>query len=163
MKNKSLIYILIPLVFLLWGLIFYKIFSKIDKQETVFKSLTNNRIKSIEELRDSFVLKANYRDPFLSLNSKILNNSNELDHLNTNVNKFSKSKFSKFNIVFPELKYFGLIINASSKKKIGLFQVNNRDVLLRENELYNEMKIVRFYNDSVKIMFHKICKIFKKN
>lgn len=164
MKNKRLLYILIPLVLLIWGIIFYKIFTQINhgndkpffNQGLKNSSVTNN-------VKDTFTIKANYRDPFLTGHQKSTFGSEDDGQMMFSTAGFSKKKEPKTDIVIPDLHYFGLIANTSKKQRIGLFRLNNKDALLKEGEVIEEFKIVRLFNDSVKITFKKIKKTIQKN
>ena len=68
MKNKKLTYFLIALVVFVWGLIFYKILVGVfdGNKNYVITNIQKKSVKDIIITSDTFTIKANYRDPFLS-------------------------------------------------------------------------------------------------
>jgi len=163
MKNKRLTYILIPLVILVWGLIFYKIFNHTGGDNKTNVSTALQKLAKNDHVKDTFNVKANYRDPFLRGSVRSVIRQSGSGEMTSNRQGFSKQKETKPEIRIPDLKYFGLIANSKNKQKIGLFRLNNKDLILKEADLYEEFKISRLYNDSVQIAYKKIKKTFKKN
>lgn len=166
MKNKRLTYILIPLVLMIWGVIFYKIYVHISDDEVLLKEKPTERKMEPAKTRDTFVVKANYRDPFLSGQKRQILAVSGIENGGNGgqvTGGFTRHKDPKPEIVIPDLKYFGMIVNANKKQKIGLFRLNNKDAIVKEGELFESFKISKLYNDSVKTTFGKIKKTFKKN
>jgi hypothetical protein len=164
MKNKRLIYVLIPLVLLIWGAIFYRIFIHLDRDNnTPVTNLGTRYLDNKDDVSDSFSLVASYRDPFLSGYQPQNNTITENIEVFTRGKTESPQKESKQDIVIPELKYFGLITNFKNNRKVGLFRLNNKNILLKEGDIQDEFKVVNLFNDSVKIIYRTIKKTFKKN
>jgi hypothetical protein len=161
MKNKRLTYVLIPLVLLIWGLIFYRIFMGSDKDGPVQTIRDIRKVAKKDSLTDIFEIKANYRDPFLSGSDKTLV-SNTGDVVPDRVG-FTSVKPPVPEIIIPDLRYFGLIMNPKSKQKLGLFRLNNKNFILKEGTVQEDFKIVRLFNDSVKVQYKTKRKTFKKN
>ena len=163
MKNKRLIYILAPLVLLIWGLIFYKIFTHFgdDQNKTMVNpDQTNTNKKQLP--RDTFTIIANYRDPFLGRNDHPVIQTDRGDHVMSNQGGLTQKRPPVPEII-PEIKYCGLIANPRNKRKIGLLQMSNKELLVKEGDTYNELKIFKLFSDSVKIMYSKTKKTIKKN
>jgi hypothetical protein len=164
MKNKRLTYILVPLVLLIWGIIFYKIFTHLDNgNETPLNDRGLKKTIVNENDKDTFTIKANYKDPFLSGHQKPLTWDEGQGQISTGISGFSKKTASKPEIIIPDLRYFGLIYNENNKQKLGLFRLNNKDIILKEGQLFEELQIVGLFNDSVKTTFRRVKKTFKKN
>jgi hypothetical protein len=160
MKNKKLIYILLPLVLLIWGIIFYKIFTRIDisnnDQASFFKPEKSDTIAK----KDTFILIADYRDPFLD-QPGFVNYKSEKE--NEELKLRTERSMPPPAIQFPDIKYNGLIINAKNKNKIGLFMLNNKYYILKEGETKEEVLITKLFKDSVFIQFEKHKKTIKIN
>ena len=75
MKNKKNIYILLPAVILIWGLLGYRIFSGLKPSNTAEEKLTVRAFKP-QELKESepFTISTDYRDPFLGTYKKKASN-----------------------------------------------------------------------------------------
>jgi hypothetical protein len=119
----------------------------------------NNR----DTIRDTFLLKANYRDPFLTGHQKTISRVVATESFYGSNSGFSRKPNPKPEMIIPDLKYFGLIDNAKKKQKVGLFRLNNKDLILKETDVYEDFKVISLYNDSVKTTYKKIKKTFKKN
>ena len=67
MKNKKLLYILLPASVIIWGLVIYRIFSALSSPETPDRVILAKNIKTRvnNTQADTFSIAANYRDPFL--------------------------------------------------------------------------------------------------
>jgi hypothetical protein len=51
------------------------------------------------------------------------------------------------------IKYFGLIRNSGSQKKIGLISVHNQEFMISEGEVISDVTCVKHYKDSIIISF----------
>jgi hypothetical protein len=162
MKNKRLTYVLLPLVLLIWGIIFYKIFThgKDDNEGFVESNIrkTNKKDASV----DSFVILANYRDPFLDRSYRPALRTADMQN-NMNNRTGLNMKPQPVNIIFPDLQYYGLIANPKNKQKVGLIKMNNKDFILKEGESADDVKVLRLFNDSVMLTYMNNKKTIKKN
>ncbi len=149
MKNKNLIYVLMPLVILIWGLIIYKIIAGMNDDKpsnSVYKPLVTEDSK---ELTDTFSLYANYNDPFLSGTVRLSRNVVETEMLS---NRRSLSNVNN-TPPKPDLQYFGIISNAKNKYKVGLIKIQGVDYLLKEGDFsVNKLKVYKLFKDSVIVM-----------
>lgn len=162
MKNKKIIYILIPLTLIIWGLIILKIikhFSHITIPVTNLYTIPKSINK--ESSADSSTLILNYRDPFLSGTSLSFASSHNADNLISNNNNLTMAPKPAMN--FPNTRYSGLVINTKNKHKLGLLKIDNKDFLAREGEEVGGEKILKLYSDSVVISYKKSKKTFFKN
>jgi hypothetical protein len=148
------------LVLLIWGLIFYKIFAHVGDDGGIVSHGVQNTAKKVNP-KDTFTILANYRDPFLDHNYRPIIQRTGADHVLEPKGVSQKSNPVIENI--PDIKYFGLIANPKSKRKVGLFKMSNKDLLLKEGDAFNDLIIARLFNDSVMITFHKSKKTIKKN
>lgn len=152
MKNKQITYFLITVVVIIWGGIFYRIFSSFfSSDEGLVRVAATPVIETPDNIFDagSYTLKASYRDPFLG---------------NTTIDKTESSR--QIRIKPPEkkvqpvaavdwsfVKYFGLIKNSGNNTKIGLISINNREHMIREGEVISDLKCMKSYNDSIIISY----------
>jgi hypothetical protein len=68
MKNKRLLYLLVPAVLLIWGIIFYQVQETLmgaDTEEPPDRGLPQRKKEAVAT-PDTVILLANYRDPFLA-------------------------------------------------------------------------------------------------
>ncbi len=153
MKNKKLIYILVPLAILVWGVIFYKIFTGMEDKASSSSIIYTPITASDKTDADTFSLEANYKDPFLS--GKIYTPS-QSSNSGSPDNRQSLVHADKSNPILPDLQYFGLISNSKSKSKVGLIKIQGGDFLLKEGEKTNtNIKIEKLFKDSVIVVYQR--------
>ncbi|OFX36396.1 MAG: hypothetical protein A2X08_14920 [Bacteroidetes bacterium GWA2_32_17] len=156
MKNKSVRYILIFLVVLVWGTIAYKLFSYVNSDEDEIVSQNIPKQKNEQNtVSDTFQLASNYRDPFLGKG----NNSNNQNG-NPNNQKVIKivkqkeiPKVEKTIINWPKFSYQGIITNQKSKNQTGLLKINGKDFIIYQGNVINEVEINKLFNDSVIVKY----------
>jgi hypothetical protein len=159
MKNKKLIYILIPLVLLIWGLIVFRIIKQINRsQKPAIDNTSYSKNNNQGPETDSSSLILHYRDPFLhGITRKISDSGGSYNLFSNNSNL---TTVTKAPVNFPNTRYSGLVINSKNKLKLGLLKIENKDFLVQEGELVSGEKIIRLHADSVIISFKKIKKTF---
>ena len=147
MKNKKLLYVLIPLSTIIWGMILYKIISVIKKPVIIPEQFLVHSIKGCDSKQeDTFSIIANYRDPFLGELSKSYEQS-EIN--NTAPVKNVTLKQLVFN--WPLITYKGLIENKKASHKTGIIHFNNKSCLIREGDTLQGVSFFRLFKDSVKL------------
>jgi hypothetical protein len=157
MKNKKLTYILIPLVAVVWGLIFYKIYLQVngsDKDVQPFAVMAGNAVSVVP---DTIHLKLNYRDPFLSysFNRERIKSPVFGAFLQANIPGNTKPEF-----IWPSIKYDGMIVNSKTKRKTGLLNFETKNYLVKEGDNVNGYKVIKLFADSVYIGYSKHKKTF---
>jgi hypothetical protein len=160
MKNKKLLYVLLPLVVVIWGCIIYKIYIQVNhKTSYAYSGNGLSRMPVSGAITDSFTLTEGYRDPFLQgvtfsvpeeegIEEDLLSNRTQL----------------KNTVVFPDLKYYGVVSNSVQKKqKTGLLKIAGKDFILKEGSSEQKIKVLHLYNDSAEVLYYKTKKtIIKK-
>ena len=157
MRNKKTLYILLPAVVLIWGLVFYKIFSGINKTpENTFKQPIKKNTNAANEKNDTIQLIANYRDPFLgapAMKSKKI----------TDVNQLMKNNPFLVGIInWPDIKYGGIINNKNKNKTIVLMSINNRSYLVSKGDTLKEIKVKDIFRDSIQLIYRNMNKTYRK-
>ena len=143
LKNKKITYLLIILVMLIWGLVFYKIYSKFGGSKRIVKSLPKS-VGSIESNQSDsiFTLVLNYPDPFLKAGSQADN------HPVTAANIPQKQA-----IVWPSIEYRGYVVLSNKKECTGLLKIQNSDLLVKQGKEYFEVKIRSITKDSIFVVY----------
>jgi hypothetical protein len=148
MKNKKSLYILIPLVAIIWGFIMWKIFSFSSTEEDYIYQVTSKElIESSDTI--SYQLIVNYPDPFLR-------NNNYTGSINKNkkpVSGFSEIRVKNLKslIKLPEISYAGLIEHDNSK--VALITFKNSKHLLKKGDLIDDITIIEIYPDSLTVSY----------
>lgn len=134
-------YILLPLVLILWGYIIYRIMvqsgPEIELSDSELPRLQNN---SKANEKQSFQLYLDYQDPFLK--TAIQKNENpEGEQVEHQVQR----RLHTWN--WPNFNYNGCIQN--HKKVVGILQINSKNLLVQEGKVYEEFKVYQLFQDSI--------------
>lgn len=153
MKNKKLLYILIPLVLLVWGAIIYRIFNVVkvsDSNEVQRSTFYGN--ESNQNQIDTFSIQPNYRDPFLGGRAKksILS---ENKGSNVVANPIVVKKITPSSTIWPNLIYGGLIKNQKSNKELALVQINGQANIMKIGDVQGEIELTKIFRDSIEVKF----------
>jgi hypothetical protein len=136
MKNKKSIYILLPVVLLVWGGVLYQFFSFTTVDEVLENSSIDLNIKPFKlKERSTFLIKVNYRDPFLG---KIYA-PQEVSNMKKNASKTSKKPKIEEVIVWPAILYKGIVSDTKDKIKIYMLYINGKMYLMKKGETENEV------------------------
>ena len=147
LKNKKFTYVLLVLVLIIWGVIFYKVYSNFGGKKQFEKILPQVIITDEKGQNDSiFTLVLDYPDPFLK-------GIGLPDH--TSLNSLSKSSTIKQNPVWPQIEYRGLLSISNKKESTGLLKVQNLDCLVKSGKVYSGVKIRSITKDSIFLEYLK--------
>ena len=150
MKNKKNIYILLPIVLVIWGVIISKIISY--KSETFVN--TNSTIftpsSSSYEEKDTFSLIYNYPDPFISIKSVKSDEQIKVSSKYSSKISINENKNSLFHQNLSNLIFKGVIKNQSDGKSIAIVATKEgKSYYLQLEDTLNNMKLKKIYNDSL--------------
>ena len=141
MKNKKLLYILIPAVLLIWGLVIWNIISGLQLPDDDLQIASLPNYKTIDDsIQVDYSLKLNYSDPFLKGNyiKKTEPKEKTVDkQINRRFSEQIKKPEPKKRVIWPQVEYFGLI---EGNKKVGLFQIEDKKAILKTGEI-NHTKV----------------------
>lgn len=152
MKNKKNIYILLPVVLLIWGMVIYRFFS-FSVTEVQDIQIQNDILKPIAvKQRDTFEIDVNYRDPFLG---KIyLSESNKTKNVR-------RKRESEQQILWPQIIYKGIVSDTKNKKKVFMLVINGQTYLMKEKETEQEMTLKSGNKESIVVKYKgDLTKIF---
>lgn len=156
MKNKKLLYVLIPAVIFIWGAIIYKVVIGLSGSDgNSFQEIKMTEIKSNEVSNDTFSINPTYRDPF---SGKRVKNSNPISGSFTNQLNANTSPQTKW----PEIIYGGIVKNQKSNKQLVLVQINGQSNIMKAEETFNNIEVTKVFKDSIEVKFGKEKKFIKK-
>ncbi len=140
-----LTYILLAAVAVIWYKVFFRIKDNFASS-TTFEAADHTSNQSFHAiLKDTFELKANYRDPFTG--SIVLNNNP------VSSNNGGRINYNSEDVVWPDIKYYGLVKKSSSKSPLAIIDVNGTQRMVRTGELINDkIKVSRIWMDSLALM-----------
>jgi hypothetical protein len=166
MKNKKLIYILLPLVIIVWGAIVYKIMANYledDSFDIISEKddATSLKINNV----DTFSLLLNYSDPFLK-EGVLATTTQATDYSQTIPVKQSttsiKEKKDNTPVTWPVVVYCGLIKNKESNKSCSIFKICGTEHIMNAGDTYSDVTLLLVYKDSAIVQYKNIKKtIFK--
>jgi hypothetical protein len=140
-RNKKITYLLIALVVLIWGLIFYKIYSNFGGNRQTKDELPQAAISAeVRQVDSIFTLSLDYPDPFL----KGLGQPVE-----TPVSNSGNTRI----INWPPVEYRGLLSSNSKNGSTGLLKIQNSNLLVKQGKVYSAVKIRTITRDSIFLEF----------
>jgi len=173
MKNKKLLYVLLPLAALVWGTVIYKMMQSLEApQVKVSEGVAaaqpvNNKLEA-----DTFQLQLSYRDPFLSARSRKEEIAvvPSLPHFIQPVAASPSGvtapvqavKEPKAVIVWPQVAYKGIIENKVKSARVAILRVGQESLLLKEGEGHEGLKLNKLLADSVLMEYKKEKKYLKR-
>lgn len=169
MKNKTITYVLLLFVLIIWGTIVYKVFFYSEPTEEIYNIDNVNANKTLTDIPDTFSLSLNYVDPFLkesrqSSYSKKENNTVGTSKKKSNNHPSSTNRNVTTNpstgIVWPKIKYEGMIKNNTNVTAI--VSINGSSYFLKNGEKAQDILIQSITNDSIAVSYQKNIKIIKK-
>jgi hypothetical protein len=164
MKNKKLLYLLVPLVLLLWSTIVFKIINQVNQSgdsNTPIYVEANCKPEKTEV--DTFRLIAHYSDPFLD-RDRIASEDYYTPSTNIRLNDLPKSLAPATVVTWPLIRYGGMILNKTNGNYVFLVEINKTNHLTRKGDQIGEVKITNVFKDSIIVMFKNQTKtILKEN
>lgn len=149
MKNKKLLYVLIPVTLLIWGLIIQKVFSVVSGNDngTPKQELTQITEEHFE-MNDTFSINPIYRDPFKAIEQKKIASSTSSIQI-----KKITSPVKPLPNKWPSIVYGGIIKNQKSSKQLVLVSVNGQSNMMKTGEQLNDIQLLRVFKDSIEVKY----------
>lgn len=159
-KDKKTIYIMLPVVLLVWAFVFYQLYGYFFSEPHYLVNETTVKVAYDKIKDDSFTIVADYRDPFLGSRAAERNNHESSSNMNT----IPKSKVATNHDknIWPIINYKGMIKNNNSNKRIGIIVINGSEHLVKKGSIINEIAIVEIDKTQIKVRFQNENKIISK-
>jgi len=160
MKNKKIMFLLVPAVVIVWGLIIYRIAEAVSEKETqtAANSVEQPVDRRTASLPDSVKLLVNYRDPFLT--GSVVSRPVERPMGTGGAVPTTPASFAPSVpappakiVVWPAVQYLGMIQNSTSKTKIAIVRINGKSHLLAEAAVAGQLTVQKITPDSVSVSF----------
>lgn len=151
MKNKKLVYILLPLTIIVWGLVIFRIINMTNKEDVFViseKPASNQLFDTI--INDNFTIQANYRDPFVR---NVVKPENKEVVKNPTGNKTGTGNRNIKRIRWPQIQYNGIIENNEQNEMIAILNIDNKNCLLKAGSEMFDVKVKYIYIDSIQLEF----------
>jgi hypothetical protein len=157
MKNKKLLYILIPGTLVVWGVIVYKILAGVgDNDRNTVQKLVISEIPKKQIMDDTFSIHPTYRDPFSGFK--------EVKRVEIGVSQNQPKKVQPLvpivtKVEWPDIRYGGMVKN--QQKQLIIIQVNGQSTILKIGELFQGVELNKVYKDSIEVKFGNLRKWIK--
>ena len=158
MKNKKSIYILLPLVVLIWGYVAVKIITYGEDEPAADPIIIGDIVAGKDQRQTARTLQLNYADPFLKRTRGYRTTSST----GVQSQKARRPK-EEPNINWGSITYNGYILNQRKKTKIALLTINGRQELAKLGESFGGRKVRAIRQDSVQLQVGSASKWFVKS
>lgn len=148
MRNKRLLYILLPAVVILWSIIAYKVIQHTNGPNEVAVLPDPYKNDLLERKDTGFTLLADYEDPFLK-GYRIFRPAVQAVSETRPGSAGTPVNQSKPVIKWPDIQYGGLIINRDNASELYLLRINNVNNLMRPGDQLQNIQLVQVFRDSV--------------
>ena len=149
MKNKRPIYILLPVVLCIWGLVIYQFVSFGSAEEIAPEKPSNWVIQPLTYKEpQKITIETNYRDPFLgTLNAPAVPVAQP--------KKYKKPIKVKTlpDLVWPSLQYKGVLSDVKEKKKTFLLVINGKNCFMSIGDTANGIFLKSGDNETVYVKY----------
>lgn len=150
MKNKKSIFLLLPLVLIVWGGVLYQFFSFSNTDEISENVSTELTIKPFKiKEKKPFLINVNYRDPFLGK----INTTERVIKPNNNITKNQKNSIPVEEIVWPSILYKGMVWDTNDKKKLFIVIISGHDFLMKKGDIENGILLKDGNKESIYIKY----------
>lgn len=162
MKNKTLTVILVIVVGFIWYKVFFRIKGNLEAESAEQVQLVQQKKAFLAVARDTFNLKADYRDPFgnTKFQSAVVNQApDEHQQLSERIKPKEKEPTR-----WPTIKYYGQIRDRASNDPLGIISIDGFKHNMRKGEqVYDGILIRTIGRDSIVIRYKKETKTFWRN
>ena len=141
-KNKASLYLLFPLVTVIWGLIIYKVSGAFGDETITIPAVAPKVAEEVKRIKkDTFSLLPIDRDPFLG------------HYYKKPVEPKKHLTAPPSDVQWPEISYLGLISETGGSSGVHILQVNGRQFLLEKGDVAEEIKIVGSRSGQVTLLY----------
>ena len=146
MSNNTKTYIILGIVLLIWGIIGFRILGAISPEPELVAPQKRMAFQEIELTpKDTFSIKADYRDPFLGT-------------LTSKKEKKKTQKVVQDQTFDREVLYTGSMVNHSSGKRIYFISINGQQYLLEKGKQAMEVLLISGSEQYVTIKYKGMVK-----
>lgn len=155
MKNKRSIYILLPAVALVWGIIIYKIFQAVD-DKSVVNPLEVSQLQATENemvKADTYQLALNYRDPFLGRTYAAPKKAPVKSSAAIPDSAATDNPESVRAELFGMARFQGMIENPGQSLKVGLLILHDRQQIVKPGDSFGDIQVVEIAENGMRVRF----------
>jgi len=153
MKDKKMTYLLICCVAVVWGVIFYRVFSGLASETPelpVAKTLKGSYFNLVDHAGDTVRLDLSYSDPFSEAYMETLPET--LPEKSALIFQ-AKVVPLKPKTDWSGIVYSGQLYNSAQRRHVAIINVKGREVMLGEGERGEGLKFVKRIGDSIRVEY----------
>ena len=161
MKNKKSIYLLLPLVLGIWGMVLYQFFSFVvpEEQPLVNSSdLTSFKLPEIKTNDAAYLIKVDYRDPF---------SGNYAEEESLGLNETVPEKVQEVipeplpePIIWPSIAFKGMVSDNKNQIKVFIVEVKGKSITMKIGGTHQEVTLLSGDRKSVTLGYLDEKKVF---
>lgn len=142
--SKRSIYVLLPIVIVIWGLIVYKVLDITGSPEEISLTVPLRDELSTQEQSARETLSLSYPDPFGLEKPKVVK-----PHRNRN----RTTRRDRSVTQWPELKYNGRVTAKNTNRQISIITINDRQHFFVLEQQHEEVKLLQAWKDSARVSY----------
>jgi len=152
LKGKKGLYILLPIVVFVWGAILYQIVDAFSDDDPIVEDTTQISFATVQSKeREKFTIRDVERDPFLGT----MYRPKKVTPKNPNPTP------KKTKTVWPQIRYKGLVSTQNNSSSIFLIEINGADQLMKRNDSFSEVKLIKGSSNTITVRYKGITKKFQ--
>ena len=183
MKDKRLLYFLLPAVTLVWGLIIWRIWAATSEPQEMAALpaspvLANPRQASTRPPR----LLLSYGDPFTSIKMGRSSQDNppapvaihassslqlvpapSTSHLALPVRAAVPPVVVAAAVTWPQVKYLGTITHTNGQTQVALLSIDNEEAVVKVGQRVRSIQVLHLFKDSVQLMHDSQKKMYYRS
>lgn len=163
-KDKRTLYVLLPAVLAIWGLIGWQVFSGLRPPD--LPVTIRPQPQSHEQPKTTRSLSLDYEDPFKIRSSRSITSTATNKPAATPKTPTKAAAVTpppqKVEKPWPLVRYLGMIKNLSTKRHNAMLQLENQTEMVVIGATWQELTVVRCEADSVQLRFEKETRWIKK-
>lgn len=146
MKNKALTYLLIVVVAVIWYQVFLRIKSNVTANDDGSLALSQQNLKFVLIQKDTFLLDASYRDPFIG-KSKLETSDIPVQEIIPPPPTPAKPQFT-----WPTINYYGWVRKTDSKNPLCIVNIDGMLLYLRKGEeIFDGIRVMAVERDFIQL------------
>lgn len=154
MKSKKSIYILLPLVLIIWGAIIYQFFTYSTTEANVV-SVQDYSVKPLKiKQKDTFSIKIKSRDPF---SGKMVDNATK--KVSSKRKATNKTLEIKQELIWPQISYKGIVSDTKDKIKIFMIIIGGKTFLMKQGEIENDILLTGGDGEKINLKYRGESKV----
>jgi hypothetical protein len=163
LKNKKSTYFLVPLVLLVWGILFWKIFAGFngDDRQMVLDSVLPvlpNETRKIDSIPPPL---CDYRDPFLKTLTGRIKKTSKAPVETKEENSPSQKSLNRV-VRWPVVDFLGIVKSERKKDVLGILKIGNKEYLVRKNDIKEGIEVIHITSDSVGLKYQSDTSFFAR-